>query len=105
MPAIAEIMTTYGTKEDAEKAASALLANRLAACVHVTGPISSFFCWDGDVQCEEEWQLIAKTSQTLAPTAIADLRKTHPYDLPAVLCQYVEALVDFADWVQSETTD
>ena len=103
MPEIAEVSITYDKSATAETAARDLVDAQLAACVHVSGPISSVFRWDGAVQTEPEWRLTAKTRVDLTQAVLARLSESHPYDLPGVVLHRCETTQAFADWVAAET--
>ena len=60
-----QVTTTTETKDDAARIAALLVERRLAACVQVTGPITSTFRWEGKIQSAEEWHCIAKTRRDL----------------------------------------
>ena len=80
-----QVSTTTGTREDAERIAVELVDRRLAACVHVGGPIRSTYRWQGQVENAEEWTCTAKTSRKQLP-AIQELLKTaHPYEVPELV--------------------
>ena len=100
---IREVTTTYHTEALAQAAARQLVERRLAACVHVEGPVSSTYWWDGKVQSEPEWRLTAKTSTDKVAQVMAALDRDHPYDLPALLVHAPETTDAFAEWVREET--
>ena len=43
------VLTTAGSKSEAQKIARALVERKLAACVNVVGPIESVYRWNGAV--------------------------------------------------------
>ena len=47
MKSYIQISTTTETKEQAQKIAQYLVETRLAACVQITGPITSIYRWKG----------------------------------------------------------
>eukprot|EP00435_Cladocopium_sp_Y103_P079102 s1_g2841.t1 len=103
MPTIFEISVTYHEEEAALSAARALVEGRLAACAHVEGPFTSIYWWDGKVQQEPEWRLIAKTSPSSKDATTAAIAKDHPYDLPGILTSSADVSDEFAAWVENET--
>ena len=42
-----QVMTTVEQRSDAERIARTLVEKRLAACVQVAGPVTSYFHWEG----------------------------------------------------------
>lgn len=88
----------------ADRIAAHLLEARLIACANRTGPMVSFFRWKGEVQVEEEYALRVKTRPELADAVEAAVRDWHPYELPAILRQEVQANADYEAWVVEATT-
>jgi periplasmic divalent cation tolerance protein len=76
------ILTTTGSREEAEKIANALVQRELAACVNIVGPITSIYRWKGAVESAEEFLLLIKTTEdAFAPVRDA-VRELHSYELP-----------------------
>ena len=98
-----EISATYDNRDDALSAARLLVDLQLAACVHVEGPITSIYRWEGKIAEEAEWHLTAKTRTDLRQAAIEHMEKTHPYELPAILSRDIQTSPAFAAWVANET--
>jgi periplasmic divalent cation tolerance protein len=49
-----QVVTTAGTKADAQQIARAVVEKRLAACVQIIGPITSTYWWQGKIETAEE---------------------------------------------------
>ena len=103
MAEIIEITVTYHEADAARLAAKDLIARRLAACVHLAGPVESVFRWEDAVQVEPEWLLTIKTQKPLAQTVADHLIQNHPYDLPGFVFHPCDCLPAFAEWVEAET--
>ncbi len=58
------MMTTAGSKEEAEKIAYTLVERRLAACVNIVPQVQSVYRWEGKVEQAQEWLLLIKTFAT-----------------------------------------
>ncbi len=104
MSEFVQVTTTTGARHDAEQIASELVSRRLAACVQVSGPITSTFRWQGKVETAEEWVCTAKT--TLAQlSAIEKLfEEIHPYDVPEVIATpIVDGSAAYLRWVQEQS--
>ena len=93
----------YHQEEAALAAAQNLVEHHLAACVHVDGPFTSIFRWEGKLQREPEWRLIAKTLPAHRAAVIEAIERDHPYDLPGILTAEAEVSEEFATWVDTET--
>ena len=94
--------TTVGTRDEAERLASDVVAAGLAACVHVEGPIVSFFRWEGKTERVEEVRLCFK----FLPAQLAALEKLvltgHPYDTPEWLVVRAESVGEkYLSWAEA----
>jgi periplasmic divalent cation tolerance protein len=79
------VLLTAGSDEQANRIARALVAERLAACVNVIGPIRSIYRWRGAVEDENEYLLLAKTRASLYSSLERRVRELHSYEVPEVL--------------------
>lgn len=97
------VRTTYPDRAVAEDRAARLVADRVAACVQLQGPVSSTYRWDGIVERAEEWVCECKTSAAALESCIAAIRAAHPYALPQIVWEEASATADFAAWVAEST--
>ena len=98
------VLVTVGSEQEAETIATALLEERLAACVNVASPVRSLYRWEGRIADDREWQLIIKTQARLFEALAARVRALHSYDVPEIIALPVLAgTTDYVDWIQSET--
>lgn len=96
--------TTAGSVSEAQDLASQLVEQRLAACVQVTGPVTSTYWWDGSVQRSEEFMLMIKTRRDLAGKVEAAIRSLHSYENPELIILPIEGgSADYLAWIQTET--
>ncbi len=102
-PAIV-VLVTVGSEREAETIATALLEERLAACVNVTSPVRSLYRWEGRIADDREWQMVIKTQARLFEALAVRVRALHSYDLPEIIALPVLAgTTDYVDWIQNET--
>ncbi len=78
-------LTTLSSREQAGQLAEALVAERLAACVNVLGPVASIYRWEGKVARDEEVLLLIKTTEAGVAPLQARVLELHPYDTPEFL--------------------
>lgn len=100
-----EVHTTIDSREGAHKLAEAIVSKRLAACVQVSGPITSTYWWQGKLEQTEEWVCTAKTRKALYAKLEQAIREAHPYDVPEILA--VDVIVgnqSYLDWIVLETS-
>lgn len=106
---IIDVCVLYVTVPDIQTAktlATALLEDRLAACVNILPAMTSVYRWEGAIESGEEVSMIVKTTKARAPAARETILRIHPYETPAVLCLSVDPLASskaFCEWVASET--
>ncbi len=86
MPAAAVVLTTLPDRRSADRLASALVRQKLAACVSVLGPVRSVYRWKGRVERAREMLLVVKTARSRCPALERFVRRNHPYEVPEVLC-------------------
>lgn len=79
------VLTTFGTRDEAERIGEALVEQRLAACGSVFPAIHSFFHWEGKLQREHESLLMLKTTGSRSSKLQAELQRLHPYENPEIL--------------------
>ena len=98
------VLVTVGSEQEAETIATALLEERLAACVNVASPVRSLYRWEGRIADDREWQLVIKTQARLFEALAARVRALHSYDVPEIIALPVLAgTTDYVDWIQNET--
>ncbi len=76
------ILTTTGSKKEAEKIANALVERQLAACVNILGPTTSVYRWENKVEFAEEYLLLIKTTEDAFEPVRRAVRELHSYELP-----------------------
>ncbi len=98
---IAMVTTTVATEPEARRLAQAVLQARLAACVQVEA-ITAYFRWQGAAQEDREFRLTCKTLPQAVPALLAFLRTQHPYTLPQLAVQTLQASAEYAQWVDEQ---
>jgi periplasmic divalent cation tolerance protein len=99
------VSTSVGSEAAALAIADAVIAERLAACVHLAGPVTSIYRWEGRVERAREWTCQAKTTQARAGALVARIRALHPYQVPEILVVPVSSGdPEYLAWVAEATT-
>ena len=94
------VLSTAGNKDEAQKIASALVEQQLAACVNVVGPISSTYRWRGKVEHAEEFLLIVKTTARAYAHVAETIQRLHSYDLPEIIqLSIAEGSAEYLEWI------
>ena len=84
--------------------ATALVEERLAACVNCLPGALSTVRWQGRTQSESELLLLIKTTRERFEALSARVVTLHPYELPEVIAVDVSHGLDlYLAWVERET--
>lgn len=98
------IYATFPSLETAEAEAARLVEAGLAACVNILPGMISIYVWNGQRHRDAEVVMIVKTRRSLADRVVAETRRRHPYDNPALLVLSVEGgSADYIGWLLAET--
>jgi periplasmic divalent cation tolerance protein len=101
--AIIAVITNLPDSETAFNLARSLVQRRLAACVNVLSPATSFYRWQGREEQAHEIPVLIKTTAERYPALEAAIRELHPYELPEILALPVTAgLGEYMGWVERE---
>ena len=86
--------------------ATALVDERLAACVQRLPGVRSTYRWDGRIEDVTEVLLLIKTAADRIPAVFARVTALHPYDVPELLALDVrEGTPAYLDWVIAQSRD
>ena len=98
------VLTTIDSEERARAMAESLVERKLAACVQISA-IDSVYEWQGTIQNDREYRLMAKTLASRYADIEAAIRDLHTYDLPAIYAiELTEVFAPYADWVAENST-
>ena len=98
------VLSTFSDLATAETCAKHLVEHRIAACVQIDGPIRSVYQWKGDIQTDEEFRLLVKTSPESLDECVTALKQHHPYELPEIVVLHPPASAAYASWVPAQTS-
>ena len=100
------VYTTLPDETSARGIAAELVRAKLAACVNIYPQMTSVYEWQGKLEVEPEVACFIKTRETLAPQVMAELRKRHPYAVPAMLVlPIMSGNADYLGWARSQTLE
>ena len=94
-------VTTVADAEQADRLAALVLRQRLAACVSLQ-PLRSHYVWNGEQHCDDEIQVLFKTTPRQVELLRDCVLSQHPYDLPEWLCWSAEASPGYATWASAQ---
>jgi periplasmic divalent cation tolerance protein len=98
-----QVVTTVEHKTDAEKIAKNLVEKRLAACVQILGPLTSYFHWQGKLDSAVEYLCLIKSREDLFTVLEAAIISMHPYEVPEIIATPItKGSKDYFNWLASE---
>ena len=98
------VLVTCGSEAEAHTLAERLVEHRLAACVNVVPGVTSFYWWEGQVQRDAEWLLLAKARAEHLETLVQRVRAWHSYQEPEVIAlPIVGGSPTYLAWVRQST--
>jgi periplasmic divalent cation tolerance protein len=98
------LFSTVESNQQAERIASKVVAEHLAACVNILPGVSSFYRWKGEIQQTQESLLILKTPTDRVRDLMDRVKELHPYEVPEIISISVEeGYQPYLNWIQAET--
>jgi periplasmic divalent cation tolerance protein len=99
------VFTTVETEDEANKLAAKIVDQRLAACVQVLPPMTSYFFWKGKTEKAAEHLLIIKTLEENFDALSAFLNSEHSYDIPEIVAVKAERVSEaYQGWMKASLT-
>jgi len=97
------VLTNLPDSDSAFNLARNLLNLRLAACVNVLAPATSFYRWEGRMEQATEFPVLIKSTVERYEALEAAIRERHPYALPEIVAWPVErGLAAYLKWIEDE---
>lgn len=95
------ITTTSDNRAELDEIATFLVAQRLAACCQIGGPITSWYRWQDQTESTNEWVCSIKTMARKFPGVRDAILRMHHYDVPQIIAIGVsDASEDYHGWVE-----
>jgi periplasmic divalent cation tolerance protein len=90
-------------QDAARQLGARLVAEHLAACAQVVGPVSSTYWWQGKVEEAQEWYCHLKTTVRRLPQLQQRVRELHPYETPEIIAVPIsQGDEQYLNWVRAE---
>jgi len=98
------IYVTAPSRPEAEKIATTVVTENLAACANILDGVTSIFEWEGKLCRENETVLILKTAEERVGALTERIKELHSYDCPCIVALPIEGgNPDFLNWVTEAT--
>lgn len=98
------VYITTKDKVEAKAIGSALVQEKLAACVNIVDGMESLYWWNGKVESDNETILIAKTTGEQMESLTDRVKELHSYDVPCVITLTIndnEGNSDYLNWLSN----
>ena len=101
MPADLQIvLCTVPDRETAERIATTLVTERLAACVNIIPAMTSVYRWQDKVETAAELLLVIKSAAGFQQALQGKIMALHPYELPEIIAVSIkDGLPGYLDWL------
>ena len=98
------MLTTCGSKDEAQRIGRALVERRVAACVNIIAPVESIYRWEERVESATEWLLLIKSTAEKSAVVCNAIRELHSYDLPECIVFSIEdGSAEYLKWIGEST--
>lgn len=95
-----QVFMTTDKKKTAQKIAAALVKKRLAACVQITGPVSSIYKWRGKTEKAREYLCLIKSRKNLFNKIEKTIKELHTYTVPEIIAVPITGVSkDYKAWL------
>ena len=95
------VLTTAPNEDQAGELADAIVRAKLAACVQVLPPMTSFYWWGDDMQKEKEHLLLIKTLPEKYDELESFIQSNHSYDVPEIVALDAERVSEaYLAWMK-----
>ncbi len=100
------VQTTSSEVAVLEKIARQLILERFAACVQISGPITSHFSWEGKIDSTSEWLCSIKTTRKAWRRIEQTILEMHNYDLPEIIAlPIIDGSTTYLEWLRENVSE
>ena len=98
------VLTSLPDEASAQALATALVTERLAACVNILAPCQSVYRWQGQIESTIEVPLQIKSTTACYAALEVVVLAHHPYELPEIIAVPIaHGLPEYLAWLITET--
>lgn len=98
------IFVTAKDQVQAKQIATALLEEKLVACVNMIDAVRSMYWWEGKIQDEQEVMLVIKSKAGLFEQICSKIKSLHSYAVPEIIALPIqEGNPDYLKWINTST--
>lgn len=85
------VFVTCKSAREAQRIASRLVKQKLAACVNIVGPVKAIYRWKGRIETASETLMVIKSTRRKFGALEKEIRRVHSYDTPEIIALPVAA--------------
>ena len=94
------VKTTFPDEQTGTQLHAQILAQNLAACLHLSGPITSTYTWEGKPETSPEWASELVVFRPKLAELMAFIQENHPYQVPQLLVTpLIHGSLAYLSWV------
>ncbi len=98
------MLVTVSSDDEATTIARMLVVQGLAACVNIIPGVRSIYQWEGKVEEEREYLLMAKTIRQAFDRLVAVVKEHHSYSVPEIIALPIQhGTSEYLQWVRDMT--
>ncbi|MBI3018880.1 MAG: divalent-cation tolerance protein CutA [Deltaproteobacteria bacterium] len=96
------VLSTMGSKKEAQNLAKILVKEKLAACVQLVPGLESFYFWQNKLCQDKEVLMIIKSRRVLFSKLVKTIKKHHSYEIPQILAlPIVGSTASYFRWMKN----
>jgi len=96
------VFCTCPSRDEAQKLSRLLVKDGEAACVSLIPAIESVYRWKGNVETNDEFLLLIKTTAARYHAVERTIRQNHPYEVPEIIAlPIVAGETHYLDWLSA----
>lgn len=99
------VVSTFANRQDALRIGSAVVEERLAACVNILPGVQSIYRWKCEIENAEETLTLMKITQQSFSALRDRIRQLHPYETPEIIAvPILDGLAEYLAWIGAQVT-
>lgn len=103
MTEFVQITSTSDQSHTLEQIARDLVQRKLAACVQISGPVTSIYRWQGQVEQASEWICHIKTARQHVDAIVKRIDELHHYETPEIIVTPISGgSPDYLHWIRDQ---
>jgi periplasmic divalent cation tolerance protein len=86
----------------AKKISKTLVEEKLAACSNILPGLKSIYNWQNEIQSDNEYLLIIKTTEEMFEKLEIRIKNIHPYEVPEIIAlPIIKGNSEYLNWIKN----